>query len=140
MTRKKTKRSLQEIKELIAEEEDILRPLIGAVLQEVAEMSQALGAEKGERIEGRLGYRSGYYVRSLITRVGRVELRAPKIAKGVSRANSLSVINAVKKPWWAPWPRCTSRGSVPVKLKPSPKSYAVMNLAPRPSAPSITIG
>ena len=84
MTRGKTKRSLQEIKELIAEEEDILRPLIGAVLQEVleAEMSQALGAEKGERIEGRLGYRSGYYVRSLITRVGRVELRVPQDRQG----------------------------------------------------------
>jgi transposase-like protein len=52
MTRGKNKRSVQEIKELIAGEEDILRPLIGAVLQEVleAEMSQALGAEKGERI------------------------------------------------------------------------------------------
>jgi len=84
MTRGKTKRSLQEIKELIAGEEDILRPLIGAVLQEVleAEMSQALGAEKGERIEGRLGYRSGYYVRSLITRVGRVELRVPQDRQG----------------------------------------------------------
>src|ERR1700722_4066354 len=112
MTQGKTKRSLQEIKELIAEEEDILRPLIGAVLQEVleAEMSQALGAEKGERIEGRLGYRSGYYVRSLITRVGRVELRVPQDPQG--RANSLSVTNAVKRPWWAPWPRCTSKGSV----------------------------
>src|ERR1700730_15246429 len=84
MTRGKTKRSLQEIKELIAGEEDILRPLIGAVLQEIleAEMSQALGAEKGERIEGRLGYRSGYYVRSLITRVGRVELRVPQDRQG----------------------------------------------------------
>src|SRR6201982_861848 len=84
MTRGKTKRSLQEIKELIAGEEDIVRPLIGAVLQEVleAEMSQALGAEKGERIEGRLGYRSGYYVRSLITRVGRVELRVPQDRQG----------------------------------------------------------
>jgi transposase-like protein len=84
MTQGKTKRSLQEIKELIAGEEDILRPLIGAVLQEVleAEMSQALGAEKGERIEGRLGYRSGYYVRSLITRVGRVELRVPQDRQG----------------------------------------------------------
>src|ERR1700748_1233594 len=83
MHRGKNKRSLQEIKELIAGEEDILRPLIGAVLQEVleAEMSQALGAEKGER-EGRLGYRSGYYVRSLITRVGRVELRVPQDRQG----------------------------------------------------------
>src|SRR6201985_2011174 len=85
MHRGKNKRSLQEIKELIAGEEDILRPLIGAVLQEVleAEMSQALGAEKGER-EGRLGYRSGYYVRSLITRVGRVELRVPQDRRGGS--------------------------------------------------------
>src|ERR1700749_2012411 len=139
MTRGKTKRSLQAIKELIAGEEDILRPLIGGVLKEVleAEMSQARGAEKGERIEGRLGYRSGYYVRSLITRVGRVELRVPKIARGVSRASSLSVTNAVKRPWWVHWPRCTSKGSVPGKSKPSPKSSAVMNLAPRPSAPSI---
>ena len=57
MTLKKAKRSLQEIKELIGEEEDFLRPLINAVLQEIleAEMSQALGAEKGERVENRLG-------------------------------------------------------------------------------------
>ena len=84
MTRKKTKRSLQEIKELIGEQEDILRPLISAVLQEIleAEMSEALGAEKSERAEGRLGYRSGYYVRSLITRVGKLELRVPQDRQG----------------------------------------------------------
>jgi putative transposase len=84
MTRKKTKRSLPEIKELIGEQEDILRPLISAVLQEIleAEMSEALGAEKSERAEGRLGYRSGYYVRSLITRVGKLELRVPQDRQG----------------------------------------------------------
>jgi transposase-like protein len=62
----------------------ILRPLIGAVIQEVleAEMSEALGAEKGERVEGRLGYRSGYYVRSLITRVGKLELWVPQDRQG----------------------------------------------------------
>ena len=84
MTQKKTKRSLQEIKELIGEQEDILRPLISTVLQEVleAEMSEAVGAEKSERAEGRLGYRSGYYVRSLITRVGKLELRVPQDRQG----------------------------------------------------------
>jgi putative transposase len=84
MTGKKTKRSLEEIKELVGEQEDILRPLIGAVLQEIleAEMSEAIGAEKSARVEGRLGYRSGYYVRSLITRVGRVELRVPQDRQG----------------------------------------------------------
>src|ERR1700757_617290 len=84
MTQKKTKRSLQEIKELIGEQEDILRPLISTVLRKVLKpkMSEALGAEKSERAEGRLGYRSGYYVRSLITRVGKLELRVPQDRQG----------------------------------------------------------
>jgi len=58
--------------------------LIHAVLQEVleAEMSEALRAEKSERAESRLGYRSGYYVRSLITRVGKIELRVPQDRQG----------------------------------------------------------
>ena len=62
----------------------MLRPLIHAVLQEVleAEMSEALRAEKSERAESRLGYRSGYYVRSLITRVGKIELRVPQDRQG----------------------------------------------------------
>ena len=50
--------------------------LVRTVLQEVleAEMAEALGAEKGERTAGRQGYRSGYYGRTLITRVGKLEL------------------------------------------------------------------
>ena len=32
-----------------------------------AEMTDALGAEKGERTAARLGYRSGYYTRTLVT-------------------------------------------------------------------------
>jgi transposase-like protein len=34
-----------------------------------------LGAEKGERTPKRLGYRAGYYARTLITRIGKLELR-----------------------------------------------------------------
>ena len=45
-----------------------MRSVVQAALE--AEMTEALGAEKGERTETRLGYRSGYYPRSLITRVG----------------------------------------------------------------------
>jgi hypothetical protein len=41
-------------------------------------MTEALGAEKGERAAGRQGYRSGYYGRTLITRVGKLELRVVK--------------------------------------------------------------
>jgi hypothetical protein len=43
-----------------------------------AEMTEALGAEKGERASGRQGYRSGYYDRTLITRVGSL-IRAQRV-------------------------------------------------------------
>jgi putative transposase len=58
--------------------------MIGKVVQEVleAEMREALGAGKGERTESRVGYRSGYYVRSLVTRVGKLELRVPQDRQG----------------------------------------------------------
>jgi putative transposase len=38
-------------------------------------MTDTLGAEKGERSHGRQGYRSGYDGRTLVTRVGKLELR-----------------------------------------------------------------
>ena len=68
------------IKALFTESPDGLR----AVLQEVleAEMDEALGAAKGERTPERLGYRSGYYNRTLITRVGKLELRVPQDRQG----------------------------------------------------------
>src|SRR6059058_3705373 len=45
-------------------------------------MVEALGAEKSERTAGRQGYRSGYYGRTLITRVGKLELRVPQDRAG----------------------------------------------------------
>jgi transposase-like protein len=44
---------------------------------------EALGAAKGERTEGRRGYRSGYYERDLITRFGKIELRVPQDRSGL---------------------------------------------------------
>jgi len=84
MTEKNVKRSKQEIKTLMAADEDFLRPMVKVILQEVleAEMSEAVGAAKGERSAERCGYRSGYYARSLITRVGKLELRVPQDRQG----------------------------------------------------------
>ncbi len=45
-------------------------------------MADAVGAAKGERTPARLGYRSGYYPRTLITRVGKLELRVPQDREG----------------------------------------------------------
>ena len=83
-TQKHLTPKLKEIKEQLTEKEDYLRPLVELLVQELleAEMNEALGAQKGERTEGRMGYRSGYYVRNLVTRVGRLELRVPQDRQG----------------------------------------------------------
>ena len=71
MPRGKLRPTLEEVKALLAEDQDFLRPLVQAVLQELleAEMTEALGAEKGERTAARLGHRSGYYGRSLARKI-----------------------------------------------------------------------
>src|ERR1700726_1428230 len=84
MTKRHGKSGTIDVKALLREDEEFLRALVRTALQEVleAEMTEALGAEKGERAADRLGYRSGYYGRTLITRVGKLELRVPQDRTG----------------------------------------------------------
>jgi transposase-like protein len=88
----------------MAEQEDFLRPLIQEVVQQVmkAEMDEALGAEKGERSPKRLGYRSGYYGRTLVTRVGKLELRCRRTGKEGFGRKCLNVTSVARKRWWVP--------------------------------------
>src|SRR6516164_150962 len=67
MTERKIKSGTIDVKALLAGDEEFLRGLVRTALQEVleVEMTEALGAEKSERTAGRLGYRSGYYGRTL---------------------------------------------------------------------------
>ena len=84
MTRKQNSAKKLDWKEVLAEQEDFLRPLIQEVVQQVleAEMDEALGAEKESARPNRQGYRSGYYGRTLVTRVGKLELRVPQDRQG----------------------------------------------------------
>src|SRR5207249_2024986 len=84
MTKRQAKSGTIDVKALLAADEEFLRVLVRTALQEVleAEMVEALGAEKSERTAGRQGYRSGYYGRTLITRVGKLELRVPQDRAG----------------------------------------------------------
>ncbi len=72
------------LKELVQEDQDLMKALVHQAVQEFleAEMNEALQAGRGERTPGRLGYRSGYYSRSLTTRVGTLELRVPQDRDG----------------------------------------------------------
>jgi putative transposase len=84
MTANKHKAERIDLKALVSNDREFLRQLIRTTLQEVleAEMTEALAAAKSERTVGRHGYRSGYYGRSLITRVGKLELRIPQDRTG----------------------------------------------------------
>jgi len=84
MTDCKGKADGMDVKALLARDEAFIRSIVRAALQEMLEreMAEALGAAKGERTSSRLGYRSGYYGRTLITRVGKLELRVPQDRDG----------------------------------------------------------
>jgi putative transposase len=80
MTKVEDRAIVKLAKEALFADWEGLKELFRGVSQEVleAEMTQAAGAEKSERTEGRLGYRSGYYTRGLVTRLGKIELRVPQ--------------------------------------------------------------
>ncbi len=84
MTQEKSTAARFALKDLAAGDQEFMRHLVRAVMQQVleAEMTDALSAEPGERTEARLGYRAGHYPRTLITRVGKLELRVPRDRDG----------------------------------------------------------
>ena len=66
-----------EMKSVLMDQKDFLVPVVQEAVQAMleVEMEECLQAGKHERNEQRLGYRSGYYRRRLITRVGTMVLR-----------------------------------------------------------------
>src|SRR6202048_2686767 len=84
MTKGQGKGEVIDLKGLLARDEDFVRAAVEALIEAAleAEMTEAIGAAKGERSETWLSYRSGYYSRSLITRVGTLELRVPQDRMG----------------------------------------------------------
>ena len=84
MALKKTNAKRMDWKSELLAGGDVVRELFRDVLQEVleAEMTETLQAKPGERTAERQGLRSGYYSRTLITRVGKLELRVPQDRQG----------------------------------------------------------
>ena len=79
----------ERLEQQLANDQEFLKTTVREALEEVleAEMEEALGAGKGERTAGRLGYRSGYYTRGLVTRIGKIELRVPQDGQGHFRTD-----------------------------------------------------
>ena len=73
-----------EMKSVLMDQKDFLTPVVQEAVQAIleVEMEECLRAGKHERSDARLGYRSGYYRRRLITRVGTIVLRVPQDRAG----------------------------------------------------------
>jgi transposase-like protein len=84
MTQKQDNATKADWKEIFGSGPDGLRQLVQQIGQEVleAEMEETLGAQKSERTAERVGYRSGYYTPTLVTRVGKLVLRVPQDRQG----------------------------------------------------------
>lgn len=84
MTTSKHKGKLLPVEAMLAGDQDFLKQAIKDAMQAVleGEMTEFLGAAPGERTDERNGYRAGYYGRSLVTRIGKLELRVPRDRSG----------------------------------------------------------
>jgi putative transposase len=73
------------VREVLHDEHaDVIRESVRAVAHELmeAEISELIGAERGERTEDRATHRNGYRPRRWDTRAGEIELQIPKIRQG----------------------------------------------------------
>jgi transposase-like protein len=84
MTPRQVNANVALVKEVLLQDGEFLRPLVQTIMQRILEeeMDETVGAEKSERTPTRMGYRSGYYPRTLVTRVGKLELRVPQDRHG----------------------------------------------------------
>ena len=82
----RTKRSAKSsrIEALVGDARALLKGRLKESLPEVleAEMTEAVGAGPGERTTDRVGYRSGYDSRGVVTRTGKVEFWVPRDREG----------------------------------------------------------
>ena len=73
------------VRKVLADEHaDVIRDSVRWVVSEVmeAEVSQLIGAKRGERSEDRATHRNGYRPRRWDTRAGEIELQIPKLRQG----------------------------------------------------------
>jgi transposase-like protein len=78
--------TIEEVVRRVLREEhgDVIRDAVRVVAQELmeVEVSELIGAERGERSEDRATHRNGYRPRRWDTRAGEIELQIPKIRQG----------------------------------------------------------
>ena len=127
-----------ELKELMNGNGDFLRPLVQKIVQEVleSEMEDLLQASKHERSAGRTGYRSGYYPRGLVTRVGKIELQVPQDRQGRFSTQVFERYQRSEKAFVTALSEMYIQGVSTRKVTKITEELCGHETVPRPSAPS----
>lgn len=138
MTEKKGKAEVIDVKAVLAGDDAFIRTVVRTAPQEVleAEMTEAVSAGKGERTANRVGYRSGYYGRTLITRVGKLELRVPQDRDGRFSTELFERYQRSERALVAALAEMYVQGVSTAKSGRSPRSCAGMRSRHHRSAPS----
>lgn len=133
MTNREVKLNGSELKALLLSDEDGFPRVLRTVVQEVleAEIKEALGPEKGDRTAERIGYRSGYYERNLVTRLACWSCGFRRIGSGGSRRNCSSATSARGRRCYRRWWKCTWKGYRRAGSRRLPKSCAATASRPR---------
>ncbi len=85
MTQRKDSSLVKEIQKVLLDDKGFLKGLMAESLQSLLhkEFDGFIGADPYKRSKERRGYRNGSYTRSLITRVGRIELQVCRDRDGM---------------------------------------------------------
>jgi len=80
----------------------LLESILNQILQ--AQATEQINAEPYERIDERKDYRNGYYLRSLVTRVGTLTLKVPKLRNGKLTTEIFEPCQTIKRTFTARFP------------------------------------
>ena len=135
---RKVSLDMARVKSVLMEQKEFLAPVVQEAVQAILEleMEECLQAGKHERTDERQGYRSGYYRRRLITRVGTLVLRVAQDRAGQFRTQVFEQYQRSEKALVAALAAMYVQGSRRARWRRSRRSCAGTNSAPRASARS----
>src|SRR5215213_7046467 len=95
--------TIEEVVRRVLREEhgDVIRESVRLVAQELmeAEVSELIGAQRGERTEDRATHRNGYRARRWDTRAGRSSWRSRRSVRAATSRASCSHVSAPSRRW-----------------------------------------
>ena len=117
MTENEAKPAIAAVNELFSKSPDGLREIVHAVMQEMleAEMTDALGAEKGERTMARLAKAPAITPAPSSPASVSSNCACRRIGMDGSRPSSSNATSAPSRRSWRRWRRCMCRASRPAR-------------------------